>query len=166
VGLDAAVVRRVEQARLRGRTSTPALYVRSMIGEFLSDEDRKSPPLSVERPGEATESDLSTVIIQNTAPWTYVGERPINPSPDASFDRGLDVLALRQLKVGSTVRTVRQMTSRKGDPHGRQVLRLHDQTEFTVVADRPQPFQLDGDYLGERQKVHVVSVPEALRVIC
>jgi diacylglycerol kinase family enzyme len=166
IGLDAAVVRRVEQARLRGRTSTPALYVRSMIGQFLAGEDRKSPPLSLERPGEPTETDLGTVIIQNTAPWTYVGDRPINPNPDASFDRGLDVLALRQLKVASTARTVRQMTLRKGDPHGRQVLRLHDQTEFTVVADRPQPFQLDGDYLGERQKVHVVSVPQAVRVIC
>jgi diacylglycerol kinase family enzyme len=166
MGLDAAVVRRVEQARLRGRASTPALYIRSMIGQFLTGEDRKSPPLSLERPGEPAEMDLGTVIIQNTAPWTYVGDRPINPNPDASFDRGLDVLALRQLKVGSTARTVRQIASRRGDPHGRQVLRLHDQAEFTIVAERPQPFQLDGDYLGERQKVHVVSVPEALRVIC
>jgi diacylglycerol kinase family enzyme len=166
MGLDAAVVRRVEQARLRGRTSTPALYVRSMIGQLLTGEDRKSPPLSLERPGEPAETDLGTVIIQNTAPWTYVGDRPINPNPDASFDRGLDVLAMRQLKVGSTARTVRQMASRRGDPHGRQVLRLHDQAEFTIVAERPQPFQLDGDYLGERQKVHVTSVPQALRVIC
>ena len=39
------------------------------------------------------------MIIQNTAPWTYVGDRPINPNPDASFDRGLDVLAVRQLQV-------------------------------------------------------------------
>ena len=46
------------------------------------------------------------------------------------------------------------------------MLQLHDQAEFTVVASRPQAFQLDGDYLGERQKVHFVSVPEALRVIC
>jgi diacylglycerol kinase family enzyme len=166
MGLDAAVVRRVEQARLRGRTSTPALYVRSMIGQLLAGEDRKSPPLSLERPGEPAEIDLGTVIIQNTAPWTYVGDRPINPNPDASFDRGLDVLALRQLKMGSTARAVRQMASRRGDPHGRQVLRLHDQAEFTIVAERPQPFQLDGDYLGERQKVHVMSVPRALRVIC
>ncbi|HET6534090.1 MAG TPA: diacylglycerol kinase family protein [Actinoplanes sp.] len=165
VGLDAAVVRRVEQARLRGRTSTPALYIRSMIGQFLAD-DRKSPPLSLERPGESTEHDLSTVIVQNTAPWTYVGDRPIDPNPDASFDRGLDVMALRQLHVASSARTVTQMATRRGNPHGKQVLTLHDQAEFTVVANRPQPFQLDGDYLGERQKVHFVSVPEALRVIC
>jgi diacylglycerol kinase family enzyme len=165
MGLDAAVVRRVEQARLRGRTSTPALYVRSMIGQFFTD-DRKTPPLSLERPGEPTENELGTVIIQNTAPWTYVGDRPINPNPEASFDRGLDVLAMRRLYVGSTARTVTQLASRKADPRGRQVLRLHDQAEFTVVANRPQAFQLDGDYLGERQKVHFVSVPEALRVIC
>jgi diacylglycerol kinase family enzyme len=166
MGLDAAVVRRVEQARLRGRTSSPALYVRSTIGQLLARDDRKSPPLSVERPGEPTESELGTVIIQNTAPWTYVGDRPINPNPEASFDRGLDVLAMRHLNVSSTARTVTQMASRKADPHGRQVLRLHDQDEFTVVSTRPQAFQLDGDYLGERQKVHFVSVPEALRVIC
>ena len=166
LGLDAAVVRRVEQARLRGRTSTPSLYVRSMVGQIFSGEDRKSPPLSIERPGEEAELSLGTVIIQNTAPWTYVGDRAINPNPDASFDRGLDVLAVRNLYIASTTRTVTQMVSRNADPHGKHVLRLHDQAEFTVVASRPQPFQLDGDYLGERQKVHFLSVPEALRVIC
>lgn len=166
LGLDAAVVRRVEQARLRGRTSTPALYVRSMIGQVFSGEDRKSPPLSIERPGEEPETGLGTVIIQNTAPWTYVGDRAINPNPDASFDRGLDLLAVRNLYIASTTRTVTQMVSRNANPHGKHVLRLHDQAEFTVVASRPQPFQLDGDYLGERQKVHFLSVPNALRVIC
>lgn len=166
VGLDAAVVRRVEQARLRGRTSTPGLYFRSIIGQFIGDDDRKTPPLVVERPGEEAVGDLSMVIVQNTAPWTYVGDRPVNPNPEASFDRGLDVLALRRLTVTGTSRTFAQLASGKGELHGKQVLQLHDQAEFTVIAARPQPFQLDGDYLGERQKVHFVSVPEALRVIC
>jgi diacylglycerol kinase family enzyme len=166
VGLDAAVVRRVEQSRLRGRKSTPALYFRSIVGQFLVADDRKNPPLSIERPGEPSEVELGAVVVQNTAPWTYLGDRPINPNPEASFDRGLDVIALRRLAVTSTTRTLAQLATRKGDPRGKQVLHLHDQDEFTVVAARPQAFQLDGDYLGERQKVHFVSVPEALRVIC
>ena len=166
IGLDAAVVHKVEQARLRGRTSTPSLYLRTLAGQFLIGEERKHPPLSVEVPGDEAEHELTTVIVQNTAPWTYVGDRAINPNPDASFDRGLDLLALRHLHAGSTARTVIQMASRNADPRGRQVLRQHDVPEFTVMATRPQPFQLDGDYLGERQKVHFVSVPEALRVIC
>jgi diacylglycerol kinase family enzyme len=165
MGLDAAVIRRVEQARLRGRVSSPGLYVRATIGHIFSAE-RKNPPLSVERPGEAVESGLGMVVVQNTAPWTYVGDRPMNPNPDASFDRGLDILALRRLRVPSATRTVTQMMSRSADPRGRDVLRLHDQAEFTVVSERPQAFQLDGDYLGERQKVHFVSVADALRVIC
>jgi diacylglycerol kinase family enzyme len=166
LGLDAAVVRRVEQARLRGRTSTPGLYFGAMLGQFFTGADRQHPPLSVEVSGEVPESDLSTVIIQNTAPWTYVGDRPMNPNPAASFDTGLDVFALRHLRVPSTTRTVMQMLGKKADPHGPNVLRLHDRAEFTVRSATPQAFQLDGDYLGEREKVDFLSVPDALRVIC
>lgn len=166
LGWDAATIRRVEQARRRGRTSTPALYMRAMGGQFLTGVDRRNPALTLERPGEMPDTPLSTVIVQNTAPWTYVGDRPVHLNPDASFDRGLDVVALRRLTLASSARTVTQLAWRAGDPRGKQVLRLHDVAEFTVVASRPQPFQLDGDYLGERQKVHFVSVPSALRVIC
>jgi diacylglycerol kinase family enzyme len=166
LGWDAATIRRVEQSRLRGRTSTPALYVRSMTGQFFTGMDRKDPPMSLERPGEEPEPGLGTVVVQNTAPWTYVGERTVDPNPDASFDLGLDVMALRRLNIAGTARTVTQLAWRTGDLRGKQVLRLHDIAEFTVVASRPQAFQLDGDYLGERQKVHFVSVPSALRVIC
>jgi diacylglycerol kinase family enzyme len=166
LGLDASVVRRVEQARLRGRTSTPALYMRSAVTQYFTAMDRRHPAITLEEPGEPAEAELSTVIIQNTAPWTFIGDRAINPNPDASFDRGLDVLALRRLRVPSTTRTVTQLLSRGREPHGSHVVRLHDVTEFSLVAERPQAFQLDGDYLGEREKVRFTSVPSALRVIC
>jgi diacylglycerol kinase family enzyme len=137
-----------------------------MAGQFLTGLDRKNPPLTLEVPGEENRTGLGTVLVQNTAPWTYVGDRAIDLNPDASFDLGLDVTALRRLNLPGTARTVTQLAWQSGDLRGKQVLRLHDVAEFTVVASRPQPFQLDGDYLGERQKVHFVSVPSALRVIC
>ncbi|MFC4021629.1 diacylglycerol/lipid kinase family protein [Micromonospora sp. GCM10011542] len=165
-GLDAAVIHRVEQARRRGRVSTPALYLRSTMKQYFLGSDRRHPAITLERPGEPAEGELATVIIQNTAPWTYLGDREINPNPAASFDLGLDVLALRQLRVASTTRTVTQFLTGSPDPRGRQVLRLHDTAEFTLLSNRPQAFQLDGDYLGEREKVRFTSVPAALRVIC
>jgi diacylglycerol kinase family enzyme len=165
-GIDAAVIHRVEQARRRGRVSSPALYFRSTAAQYFLNSDRRHPAIRLERPGEPAEGELATVIIQNTAPWTYLGDREVNPNPEASFDLGLDVLALRQLRVASTTRTVTQFFSRTPDPHGRQVLRLHDVAEFTLLSARPQAFQLDGDYLGEREKVRFTSVPAALRVIC
>ncbi|MEH0819516.1 MULTISPECIES: diacylglycerol/lipid kinase family protein [unclassified Micromonospora] len=165
-GVDAAVIHRVEQARRRGRVSTPALYFRSTLSQYFLGSDRRHPAISLERPGEVAEGELATVIIQNCSPWTYLGDREINPNPEASFDLGLDVLALRQLRVASTTRTVTQFLSRHPDPRGKQVLRLHDVAEFTLISARPQAFQLDGDYLGEREKVRFTSVPDALRVIC
>jgi diacylglycerol kinase family enzyme len=164
LGLDAAVIRRVERARRRGRVSTPNLYLRSTLAQYVLGD--REPAITLERPGEAPESGLSTVIVQNTAPWTYLGDRPVNPNPEASFDLGLDVMAIRALGVPSTARTVTQILSRRPDPHGKQVLRLHDLNGFTLLMDRPQPFQLDGDYLGEREKVEFTNVPHALRVVC
>jgi diacylglycerol kinase family enzyme len=166
IGIDAEVVRRVERARLRGRTSTPWLYMRSTMTQYFLETERRHPPLLLERPGEQPEAGLATVIVQNTAPWTYLGDRPVNPCPDASFDTGLDVMAMRELHVPSTTRTVQQILARRPQPHGKRVLSLHDLEAFTLRADRPMAFQLDGDYLGERDKIEFLSVPEALRIVC
>ena len=161
------VVRRVENARFKGSMSTPTLYMRAaMLQYFLGTERRTQRLTLAQGDGEATESDLAWLLVQNTAPWTYLGDRPVNPNPKASFDRGLDVLAMRVLQVPSTVRVITQILSSRPDPRGKQVLRFHDLDRFTVRAGRPMAFQLDGDYLGERDKLEFASVPEALRVVC
>ncbi|WP_213452539.1 diacylglycerol/lipid kinase family protein [Rhizomonospora bruguierae] len=165
-GLDAEVIRRVEQARRKGRVSTPALYLRATVAQYFVGADRRHPAITLERPSEPPAGELGTVVVQNTAPWTYLGDRPINPNPRASFDLGLDVMALRALHVPSTTRTVMQILSRRPDPHGRQVLSLHDLSEFTLGASKPVAFQLDGDYVGEREKVQFAAVPAALSVVC
>jgi diacylglycerol kinase family enzyme len=164
LGLDAAVVRRVENARRRGRRSTPGLYLRSTMGEFIFE--RHKPEMVLSTGVEPDDEELTSVIVQNTAPWTYLGERAIHPSSDASFDKGLDVLALRRLAAPSTVRTMAQLLSIDGDPDGKHVVRHHDLEGFTVTSPTPQAFQVDGDYLGEREKVRFAAVPRAVRVIC
>ncbi|MQA24804.1 MAG: diacylglycerol kinase family lipid kinase [Micromonosporaceae bacterium] len=165
-GLDAEVIRRVERARVRGRVSTPGLYLRSAVAQYFAASDRRGPLISLERDGAEAEHGLGTVIVQNTAPWTYLGNRPVNPNPDASFDLGLDVLATRGQGLPSTVRTAAQMLSRQADPHGRRVLRLHDLDGFALRAQRPVAFQVDGDYLGEREHLRFRAEPQALRVVC
>jgi diacylglycerol kinase family enzyme len=172
LGIDAAVVRRVEHARLRGRTSTPGLYLRAAARQLMFARDQRHADITVEvtaadlEPDRARVEHLATVIVQNTAPWTYLGDRPIDASPDASFDLGLDVLALRALRVPGVARTIGQLLSKRRSPHGRQVVRWHDLGQLTLYSATPQPFQVDGDYLGERAKVQFTAVPEALRVLC
>jgi diacylglycerol kinase family enzyme len=166
-GLDAAVVRSVERARLRGRTTTPTLYVRSTLSEFFVTSDRRHAEITMHRPGAPAETGLATVIVQNVAPWTFLGGRAMNACPDASFDTGLDVMAMRSLQLAATVRTVAQILApRRPHPRGRHVLALHDLSEFTLCSPRPVAFQLDGEYLGDRVEVEFSSVPAALRVVC
>ena len=47
---------------------------------------------------------------------------------------------------------------------GTQLAGLPFRDWFAAVV--PEPFQLDGDYLGEREKVKFTAVPAALQVIC
>jgi diacylglycerol kinase family enzyme len=104
--------------------------------------------------------------VSNTAPWTYLGRRPVNPNPQAGFDTGLDVFGLRTLRTVSTFRAIGQMLSTAGrPPRGRSVLSLHDVAEMTLRSARPAAFQVDGEYVGERECVRFLSVPDALRVI-
>lgn len=165
MGLDAEVIRRVERARLRGRTSTPGLYLRSALAQYLAD-NRRRPDITLHVPGAAPETGLGTVIVQNTAPWTYLRQRPLNPNPNASFDLGLDVLATRGQHLASTLRTAGQMLSTDPNPHGRRVLRLHDLDRFALRARQPVAFQVDGDYLGEREQIKFTAEPRAIRVVC
>jgi diacylglycerol kinase family enzyme len=179
-GLDAEVVRRVEQARRRGNANTPLLYVRSLASQYLTSSDRTRARIALEQPGEAGDPGLDTVIVQNTSPWTYLGSRPIDACPGASFDLGLDLLGVHALHTAGFARTLAQLLlpdgaprprgqGRRDDrprgPHGKTVVRLHDAGEFTVRAQAPRALQLDGEYLGERDKVHFAAVPAALRVI-
>jgi diacylglycerol kinase family enzyme len=164
MGIDAAVVRRVEQARLRGRTSTPALYLRAATGQLLVSADRRHPAISLHT-DDVREEQLTTVIVQNTAPWTYLWGRPVDPNPQASFDTGLDVLALRTLRVASASRLLGQILVRGSAPSGRQVGRWHDLSGLTLESPRPVPFQVDGDYLGERRRVRLTACPAAVRVL-
>jgi diacylglycerol kinase family enzyme len=166
LGLDAEVVRAVAGRRAEGQASTPALYVRVTLRQFYRVTDRRHPALTLERDGHPPVGPLYVGILSNTAPWTYLGRRPINPNPQAGFDSGLDVFALRSLGSLSMFRAIGQMLA-TGDrpPRGRNVVSLHDLPEITLRSDRPAAFQVDGEYMGEREFVRFLSVPDALRVI-
>lgn len=165
LGLDAEVVEIVERRRRAGRPATPALYVRTAIRHFYAGADRRDPALTLERPGHDPVEQLFLALVSNTTPWTYLGDRPVQPSPEAEFGAGLDIYAAGRLRTLSTLRYLRQMLARRPRPHGRSLTRLHDLDEFTVTAARPVALQVDGEFVGAIDQISFRSVPAALRVI-
>ena len=167
LGLDAEVVRAVQGLRAHGEPVTPALYVRLALRQFYRQTDRRHPALKIERDHQPPDGPVYVVIVSNTAPWTYLGSRAVNANPRAGFDTGLDLFALRKMSTFSTFAAIGKMLTATGDDdlEGRSVLSHHDQPCLTVRASRPAAFQIDGEYVGERELVGFRSVPEALRVI-
>jgi len=165
IGFDAAIVAGVEKRRARGKRSTHALYARVGLREFLRT-DRRHPTLHVELPDGSTVDNLFYAIVTNCDPWTFVGNRPLRPTPQASFDTGLDLYARMRMGAVSVGYGMAQMTRRKPPTKGGWgVLLEHDLPGFVLHADEPIPVQVDGDLLEPREKMQFWSIAEALRVV-
>jgi diacylglycerol kinase family enzyme len=165
LGFDAEVIARVEARRAEGRRSTGPLYVREATAAFLRGRERRRPAMTLQIPGEPALEDLFLCLVSNVSPWTYLGARPVNPSPEASFDTGLDVFAMGRMGSLRMLRTLRQTLAAEPNARGRGVHRRHDVEELVLTANRPQGWQVDGDYLGTATGLRVTHVPAALRVV-
>jgi diacylglycerol kinase family enzyme len=164
LGLDAAVVAGVEDHRRRGRKSTHALYLRTTLRRYLA-EDRRHPAISMTFPDGKVISDLYLALVTNCTPWTFLGNQPMSPTPRASFEDGLDVYARTRLGLASMVLGVSRIArgATKAKEFGART--EHDLAEFVLSSKRPLPFQVDGDALGERERVTFRGVRNALTVL-
>jgi diacylglycerol kinase family enzyme len=166
LGIDAAAVERVESKRAKGKRSTHSLYLRSTVNRFFLGTSRRHPSLRLRAPGLLESRDVYGALVCNTDPWTYLGDIPVRPCPDASFDLGLDVLAMARLSLPTTLRIASRFFAKDSHPTSKNAVLLHDQSEMTIEAiGEPQPFQVDGDALGRLESVRLTSVPNALRVV-
>jgi diacylglycerol kinase family enzyme len=166
LGMDAEVVREVERQRASGHRESPALFLRTMVRQYRSGTDRRTPALTLERDGQPSTPDLFMTAITNRSPWTYLHGRAVLPVPNPDFSSGLDVFALRKVRATTIVSAVGQMLLfRRRSPRGRHLLTVTGLESLIIRSVRPIAFQVDGDYLGETEAVKFQFAPHALRVV-
>jgi diacylglycerol kinase family enzyme len=163
-GFDAAIVHGVERHRRRGKRSTHALYARVGVREFFR-ADRRHPRLHVELADGTRLDDIYFAIVANADPWTFVGSRPLHPTPDVTFETGLGVYARRRMSTAGMLWSMARLSGHRPRIGRRGAYLAHDQEHVTVLADEPMPFQVDGDALDLRDKVSFRSVPNALTIV-
>ncbi len=167
MGLDAEVVRAVEGRRAHGKEVTPALYTRMALRQFYRLTDRHHPPIRMLGEDGGKLGAMYWCAVSNTSPWTYLGDRPVLTNPRASFETGLDVFGLRSLATPSTLLALRKVLAGGGrEPAGRAIVSLHDLPGLVLAADRPAAVQVDGEYIGEYERVVFTARPRALRAVC
>jgi diacylglycerol kinase family enzyme len=164
LGFDAAIVHGVERKRRQGRRSTHTLYARVGVKEFFGT-DRRHPKLHVELADGTRLDDVYFAIVTNADPWTYVGNRPLHPTPDVTLENGLAVYARRRMGTTGMLFSMARLSGDRPRVGRRGAHLIHDLDHITVIADEPMPFQVDGDALDPREKVSFRSVANAIRVV-
>lgn len=167
VGLDASVVERVDahpqlKARL-GEWYYTVVTLRAFHQPYL----RHPPRLEATGRGE-TVSGVSA-FVQNGAPYTYFGDRPVVLDEDGTLSDGvLSAAVLKRFNpVDAPTIAWRALSRRARLAKHRQLHMFAGVSELHIRStdDRPVALQVDGDYIGQVQEIDFRVAPGALQVV-
>ncbi|MDX6513717.1 MAG: hypothetical protein QOE36_3221 [Gaiellaceae bacterium] len=161
IGLDAELVRRVDALGRTADGQRPGTlaFVRALLKLLAAEHLHISPRLEVVGRGRA-----AFVFVANGHPYTYAGPQPVIVSRTASFEQGLDFVAVHELTPAAAplvlLRALRGTLGQAGS-----VFSGHDIDNFEVRCDVPLPLQADGEDLGDVSEAVFESERDALAVL-
>ena len=168
VGLDASVVERVDaHPRLKARLGEwyyTVTGVNTFTRRYLVHPPRLEAMLGDER------VEGVSAIIQNAAPYTYFGSRPVEMAEGVSLTSGdLAGLVLERARPTDVPTIIwRALSKRARVKNHRHVHPFSGVQELTLrsLDDRPLPLQVDGDYIGEVPEATFGLTPGGITVVC
>ncbi|HUV11891.1 MAG TPA: diacylglycerol kinase family protein [Acidimicrobiia bacterium] len=166
-GFDAQVIERVERHHWIKRWLAHTTFAATALSTFFRRVDRDEPPFRVDGPDGEEIGTGQFAIVSNTSPYAYFGARPLTVTPHAALDRPLALTLFPKLDTGPTLSAVASaIGSGKRIARSRRVVQMADLPALTFVARRgPFPWQVDGDYLGEVERLEVRYRPDALSFV-
>lgn len=167
VGLDASVVERVDaHPRIKARFGE-WYYTWTGIKTFNRRYLLRPPQLEADLAGERLKG--VTAIVQNAAPYTYFGDRPVHMGDGATLDSGTlaGVVLTRASPIDIPTIIWRALSKRARVTRHRKVRPFSDLRELRVrsLDERPLPLQVDGDYIGEAPEAVFGIKPSGIAVV-
>jgi diacylglycerol kinase family enzyme len=166
-GLDASVVEQVDaHPRLKARLGE---YYYTWTGvRTFSRKYLVHPPRLEAELGEQRIKGI-TSIVQNAAPYTYFGNRPVHMGEGASLESGdLSGVILKRARPFDVPTIIwRSLSKRARLARHRQVEPFAGIQSLRVrsLDGRPLPLQVDGDYIGEVDEAEFAVEPRGIAVI-
>ena len=167
-GLDASVVKRVDAHPYR-KAKFGAWYYSSSAVAIFSSRYLVNPPRVRVIAGDRVQEGV-TAIVQNSDPFTYFRQRPIRIVEPAGLNMGsLSVGVLKRataLELPTLIPRLLSGSARTVMRH-RQIEPMPEVAGAVVEAidDRPFPMQVDGDYIGEFERVELGVKPGGLLAV-
>ncbi len=164
VGVDAELMRRVEERSPRSRVSMERAALGGAVRVAFAYVGR-SPDLLV-RVDEGPAEPAVSVLIARTSPYAYFKtlELKIHPS-GTPLDGGLDVLSVRRLGRTASPRIVWEVLFGGRLPGRPGMDYAHDADRVEIASEGAFPVQLDGEYVGEHDALDVRLARGALWIV-
>lgn len=166
LGFDAAVVEQVERRSSFKRYAGHPLFVYAGFATWFKHYDHSRPRMAVRLADGRMVDDAYMTIILNTSPYTYLGNRGLDLTPEATLDTGLSVVVVRTMDfvkllalIGSAIGAGKHLRS------SRHALVAHDLSRIEVSGHGLLPYQVDGDFLGHTESLGFEHRPDALRLV-
>jgi diacylglycerol kinase family enzyme len=166
-GYDAEVIEQVERRTWLKRWVAHPMFAIAAVTTFFRGIDREHPPFRVTDEDGAQVGDGYFAIVSNTKPYAFFGPRPLLVTTEAGLDRPLALTMFTRLEVGPTLSAAGSaMVRGKRIASNDAVVQRADVHALTFVANHgPFPWQVDGDYLGEVERIEIRFIPDALRLV-
>ena len=164
VGFDAEVVKRVEADPEAKRRLGEWFFLSNALKVAMTQYRGRDPGITLEVPGSESQR-VVLAVCANGRPFTYFKRMPVDACPQASLDGGLDVFGVRRVRTGTIVRIAWAVLVSRSHVRWRDGVYRHDLTAATLRCDRPLPVQVDGDYLGEFDRINLGLARDGLRLL-
>ena len=164
IGFDAAIIRRMEMRPSVKRYLAHPAFAATTLSTWFRHYDRTA-RIAFTVDGDDVGAGPYAVI-SNSDPYAYVGRRPLHIAPGASLDDELTVTVMRTLRPAVVVRAATASVGRISFlTTSPEIVQRTDVSSVGVTANVPFPWQVDGDYLGEVERLDVAFEPDALTLI-
>lgn len=166
LGLDAAVIGQVERRSFLKRYGTHPLFVATTVDTWLRRYDHRRPRFRVELGDGEVVGDSAFAIVSNQRPWSYLGRRPLMIAPEAGLDVPLTLTLFRSASLPVLLSGAASAMQRgQRLMHHPKVVQRTDVRALTVTGYGPFPWQADGDYLGDTERLRISWQPDALTIV-
>jgi diacylglycerol kinase family enzyme len=165
IGLDALAMARVDQARAPSKQAYERAALSAVLRSALLSYAGRKPDLMV-RVGDREPMEAISVLIGRSNPYTYYKRWGIKVTPQATLEGGLDVLTARKLARRSALRLIVQLFGTGKHVKRRDMDYVHDASLVEIDGSGdPFPLQVDGDYVGTRERLTVSLERDALWIV-
>ncbi|MFF9896945.1 diacylglycerol/lipid kinase family protein [Streptomyces longispororuber] len=162
-GFGAEVMARVRAARHQGGRTSTARAVAEGVRVFPRGAERRRRALRISA-GTSVRQAFA-LLVANTAPYAYVGGRPLNPCPAAAWDKDLEALAFTGASLPRHAFLLARMLAAPRREHtGGAVARFSGVADLSVTSEAPIALHVDGEPLPHCRSLSFRSVRQALAV--